>query len=200
MSESVTELQKLVDRAERLGVVGSPSSTVQLALDILGSAVTRKLVGELALFRFLQDTSVHYALGQITEIQLAISGTKTRPCAVSSVNVVGSMRSASGRIPTSVKWSSAPFFVRVDRRDMNRASSGPSRQREPPSISLTIRYLTNYCVLTESKYSISDMCMAPPRNSHSGSNTLMKGQTEPAGRTTSVSSGKRAPANRFSPR
>ena len=70
MSESVTELQKLVDQAERLGVVGSPSSTVQLELDILGSAVTRKLVGELALFRFLQDTSVHYALGQITEIQL----------------------------------------------------------------------------------------------------------------------------------
>lgn len=70
MSENVTELQKLVDRAERLGVVGSPSSTVQLALDILGSAVTRKLVGELALFRFLQDTSIHYALGQITEIQL----------------------------------------------------------------------------------------------------------------------------------
>ena len=30
----------------------------------------RKLVGELALFRFLQDTSPHYALGQITEIQL----------------------------------------------------------------------------------------------------------------------------------
>lgn len=70
MSENVTELQKLVDQAERLGVIGSPSSTVQLALDILGSAVTRKLVGELALFRFLQDTSIHYALGQITEIQL----------------------------------------------------------------------------------------------------------------------------------
>ena len=70
MSESVTELQKLVDRAERLDVVGSPSSTVQLTLDILGSAVTRKLVGELALFRFLQDTNIHYALGQITEIQL----------------------------------------------------------------------------------------------------------------------------------
>ena len=70
MSENVTELQKLVDQAERLGVVGSPSSTVQLALDILGSAVTRKLVGELALFRFVQDTNIHYALGQITEIQL----------------------------------------------------------------------------------------------------------------------------------
>ncbi|MBC7238500.1 MAG: ATP-binding protein, partial [Chloroflexi bacterium] len=38
--------------------------------DILGSAVTRKLVGELALLRFSQDASPHYALGQITEVQL----------------------------------------------------------------------------------------------------------------------------------
>lgn len=68
--DSATSLDKLIDQTERLGVVGSPSSTAQLALDILGSAVTRKLVGELALFRFLQDTSSHYALGQITEIQL----------------------------------------------------------------------------------------------------------------------------------
>ena len=68
--DSATNLDRLIDQTERLGVVGSPSSTAQLALDILGSAVTRKLVGELALFRFLQDTSLHYALGQITEIQL----------------------------------------------------------------------------------------------------------------------------------
>ena len=46
------DLNSLVDQTERLGVVGSPSSTSQLAIDILGSAVTRKLVGELALFRF----------------------------------------------------------------------------------------------------------------------------------------------------
>ena len=64
------ELDKLVDQTERLGVVGSPSSTAELALDILGSAVTRKLVGELALFRYLQDASAHYALGQITRVQL----------------------------------------------------------------------------------------------------------------------------------
>lgn len=67
---NTTDLGKIVDRTERLGVVGSPSSTAQLALDILGTAVTRKLVGELALFRFQQDASTHYALGQITEIQL----------------------------------------------------------------------------------------------------------------------------------
>ena len=70
LADEATDLERLVDRTERLGVVGSPSSTAQLALDILGSAVTRKLVGELALFRFPQDTSAHYALGQITEIRL----------------------------------------------------------------------------------------------------------------------------------
>jgi DNA helicase HerA-like ATPase len=70
MAELPKDLDRIVDETERLGVVGSPSSTAQLALDVLGSAVTRKLVGELALFRFSQDTSPHYALGQITEVQL----------------------------------------------------------------------------------------------------------------------------------
>lgn len=70
MVENRKDLQKLVEETERLGVVGSPSSTSQLALDILGAAVTRKLVGELALFRYRQDSSPHYALGQITEVQL----------------------------------------------------------------------------------------------------------------------------------
>lgn len=59
-----------IDQAERIGVVGSPSSTSELALDILASAVNRKLVGEFALFRFQQDGKSHYALGQITEIRL----------------------------------------------------------------------------------------------------------------------------------
>jgi hypothetical protein len=70
MPEESHDLDSLIDGTERLGVVGSPSSTSQLALDILGAAVTRKLVGELALFRYPQDASAHYALGQITEIQL----------------------------------------------------------------------------------------------------------------------------------
>ena len=68
MSEQ--KLSQLVDQAERIGVIGSPSSTTELALDILASAVNKKLVGELALFRYLQDNFNHYALGQITEIAL----------------------------------------------------------------------------------------------------------------------------------
>jgi hypothetical protein len=70
MAATPSQVDAIVDGTERLGVIGSPSSTAELALDVLGSAVTRKLVGELALFRFLQDSSPHYALGQITEIQL----------------------------------------------------------------------------------------------------------------------------------
>jgi len=70
MVENDRDIDHLVDGTERLGVVGSPSSTAELALDILGSAVMRKLVGELALFRYTQDAASHYALGQITEVQL----------------------------------------------------------------------------------------------------------------------------------
>jgi len=70
MTEERTELERLFDETERLGVIGSPSSTAELALDVLGSAVDRKLLGELALFHFMQDSNPHYALGQITEIQL----------------------------------------------------------------------------------------------------------------------------------
>ncbi|ETX04249.1 MAG: ATPase, partial [Candidatus Entotheonella gemina] len=63
-------IDRLIAQAERLGVIGSPSSTAGLALDILGPAVGKKLVGELALFHFGQDGVPHYALGQITEVQL----------------------------------------------------------------------------------------------------------------------------------
>jgi hypothetical protein len=63
-------LAHLVDEAERIGVVGSPSSTTAVTLDILATAVNKKLVGELALFRFSQDGLTHYALGQIVEVTM----------------------------------------------------------------------------------------------------------------------------------
>jgi len=65
-----SKLDQLVDKAERIGVIGSPSSTGELSLDILAGAVNKKLVGELALFRYLQDGQAHYAMGQITEVTL----------------------------------------------------------------------------------------------------------------------------------
>ena len=70
MSEERTNIEQLISSSERIGMIGSPSSTSELSLDILGTAVTKKLVGELALFRFSQDGKPHYALGQITEVQL----------------------------------------------------------------------------------------------------------------------------------
>jgi len=70
MSDERTNIEQLISTSERIGTIGSPSSTSELSLDILGTAVSKKLVGELALFRFSQDGKPHYALGQITEVQL----------------------------------------------------------------------------------------------------------------------------------
>ena len=64
------KIANFVDESDCIGVIGSPSSTVSLGLDILGTAVSRKLIGELALFRFNQDFKIHCALGQITEVEL----------------------------------------------------------------------------------------------------------------------------------
>lgn len=58
------------DDAERIGVIGSPSSTGQLTIDVLGTAVNKKLVGSLSVFKFNQDGHDHYALGQIIEIMM----------------------------------------------------------------------------------------------------------------------------------
>ena len=68
MSEK--KLIQLFDDAEAIGVIGSPSSTTEIALDILGLSVDKNLVGELAMFRYTQDEFDHYALGQINEITL----------------------------------------------------------------------------------------------------------------------------------
>jgi len=70
MTNQPKKIEKVLSTAEKIGVVGSPSSTSKLALDILGSAVNKKLVGELALFNFPQEGKQHYALGQITEVEL----------------------------------------------------------------------------------------------------------------------------------
>ena len=66
----VKQIGAVIAQTERLGVIGSPSSTSELTVDVIGTAVGRKLVGELAMFSFPQDSVAHYALGQITEIEL----------------------------------------------------------------------------------------------------------------------------------
>ena len=65
-----SNINTIISSAERIGTIGSPSSTKELSLDILGSAVEKKLVGELAFFKFLQDNIENYALGQITDVEL----------------------------------------------------------------------------------------------------------------------------------
>lgn len=64
------KIDSYISATERLAVIGSPSSTSKLTLDILGSAIARKLVGELALLQYVQDGKPHYAIGQITEVEL----------------------------------------------------------------------------------------------------------------------------------
>lgn len=69
--ESVmSDIKGSVDRSERVGVMGSPSSTSGLTIDLLGTAVNKRLVGKLAFFAFDQDSIDHYALGQIVQIML----------------------------------------------------------------------------------------------------------------------------------
>lgn len=70
MGNQNKKIDKVLNTAGKIGVIGSPSSTSQLTLDILGSAVKKKLVGELALFSFSQEGKQNYAMGQITEIEL----------------------------------------------------------------------------------------------------------------------------------
>lgn len=70
MENNADAVKNSFDKAERIGVIGSPSSSHSLTLDILGTAFDKKLVGSLCLFGFKQDGTSHYALGQITEIAL----------------------------------------------------------------------------------------------------------------------------------
>lgn len=66
----MTDIKDVFDEAENIGVIGSPSSTSELTVDILGTAVNRGLVGKFSLFNYNQDGKDHYALGQITEVTM----------------------------------------------------------------------------------------------------------------------------------
>jgi len=66
----VGNIKEAFDNAERIGVIGSPSSTGGLTIDIMGIAVNKRLVGNLSIFNYIQEGDEHYALGQITEITM----------------------------------------------------------------------------------------------------------------------------------
>lgn len=63
-------LRQILERSERIGVIGSPSSTADLTIDILGTAVNKRLVGGLSIFEYHQEGRKNYALGQIVEIEM----------------------------------------------------------------------------------------------------------------------------------
>ena len=69
-SPIVSPPANIIVESEKIGIIGSPSSNVDLAIDILGSAAGKKLIGELAYFYFSQDNKPHYAIGQITGVRL----------------------------------------------------------------------------------------------------------------------------------
>ena len=64
------EIKKTVENGERIGVIGSPSSTANITVDVLGTAMNKKLVGNLCIFGYQQDGLDHFALGQIAEISM----------------------------------------------------------------------------------------------------------------------------------
>ncbi len=64
------DLKVAVDNAERIGVIGSPSSTSDLTLDILGTAVNKRLIGNLGVFKYDQEGVDNYAIGQIIEVEM----------------------------------------------------------------------------------------------------------------------------------
>jgi len=63
-------LENKIDSAEKIGVVGSPSSTSKLNVDVLATAVEKRLIGTMTVMKFMQEGVWNYALGQITEIKL----------------------------------------------------------------------------------------------------------------------------------
>ncbi len=64
------EIKKTVDNGERIGVIGSPSSTANITVDVLETAMNKKLVGNLCIFGYQQENADNFALGQIVEVSM----------------------------------------------------------------------------------------------------------------------------------
>ncbi|MFC1608452.1 ATP-binding protein [Candidatus Latescibacterota bacterium] len=90
---------KASNESKLIGVIGSPSSTSNIEIDILGGAVERKLIGELAYFEFTQDGKPHYAIGQITEVEMSNSLLE-EPTMRSLVREKGTVETVSGQQDT----------------------------------------------------------------------------------------------------
>jgi len=69
-NQNIEEIEKLISNTEKIGVLGSPSSTSELQMDILSHAVDKDLVGSFVYFKYKQEGTKNVALGQVNEIQL----------------------------------------------------------------------------------------------------------------------------------
>lgn len=65
-----SEFQSKIEKAATVGVIGSPSTTGSLTIDVLENSAASKLVGEMLIFAFKQDDQINFALGQVTEVEL----------------------------------------------------------------------------------------------------------------------------------
>lgn len=70
MEKKPKSFQEIDAASERVGVIGSPSSTADVLVDVMGHSVDKRLVGALTFFSFDQAAKRNCAIGQITEIQL----------------------------------------------------------------------------------------------------------------------------------
>ena len=61
-------IKEIFDKSERIAVIGSPSKNTEISIDILGTAVEKRLVGNLCAFSYVQEGKDHYAMGQIVEV------------------------------------------------------------------------------------------------------------------------------------
>jgi len=66
----MSDLEIEVDKGEKIGVIGSPSSSSKLLLDVMATAIEKRLVGSISVLKYRQNERVSYALGQITEVVL----------------------------------------------------------------------------------------------------------------------------------
>ena len=63
-------LESDVGGAEKIGLLGSPSSTSELRLDIVAKAAEKGLVGQIVFLKYRQDDCDTYAIGQINKVTL----------------------------------------------------------------------------------------------------------------------------------
>jgi hypothetical protein len=99
MEKKPRSFEELDASAERIGVIGSPSSTAGVLVDVMGHSVDKRLVGALTYFAFDQAGKRNCAIGQITEIQLRnlwVEGATLR----SLIRQKGSVEPLTGRQDT----------------------------------------------------------------------------------------------------